>query len=103
MGKYDEAIKAGNRAVLKLGSKSPAVWVALLEAFNNTGDKKQAAAAMANLAGHDKDLAKRIGPEPNDWRNAVDKLTRKDLEFGLEAEPAPKPETPKPPKKPEKK
>lgn len=92
LGKYDEAIRAGNRAVLKLGSKSPVVWVALLEAFANKGDTKQAAAAMANLAGKDKDLARRIGSKPGDWRNAVDRLTRKDLEFGLESELAAEPE-----------
>ena len=99
LGKYDEAIEAGNRAVLKLGSKSPVVWVALLEAFARKGDTKQAAAAMANLAGNDKDLAKRIGSKPGDWRNAVDKLTRKDLEFGLESELAYRPERTEPPKK----
>lgn len=95
MGKYDEAIRAGNRAVLKLGSKSPVVWVALLEAFANTGDKKQTGAAMANLAGNNKDMAKRTGSNPQNWRSAVDKLTRKDLEFPLESEWAPKPEPPK--------
>lgn len=92
LGKYDEAIKSGNRAVLKLGSRSAVVWVALLDAFANIGDKKQAAAAMANLAGNDKELAKRVGSTPDDWKDAVSKLTRKDLKSPLEAEPAPKPE-----------
>lgn len=99
LGKYDEAIKAGNRAVLKLGSKSPVVWVALLQAFACEGDSRQARAAMANLAGNDKDLAKRIGSKPGDWRNAVDKLTRKDLEFGLESELAYRPDRTEPPKR----
>jgi len=95
MGKYDKAIEAGNRAVLKLGSKSPVVWVALLEAFARTDDKKQAKAAMANLAGNDEDLAKRIGAKPADWLGAVSKLTRKDLRFPLEKQLAPQPEKPK--------
>ena len=99
MGRYDEAIKAGNRAVLKLGSKSPIVWVALLEAFANNGDTKQAKAAMVNLAAKDENLAKLIGPKLDDWKSAVGKLSRKDLKFPLENEMAPKPEKPEKAKK----
>jgi len=86
LGKYDDAIKAGNKAVLKLGSKSPVVWVALIEAFAQKGDKTQAKAAMVNLTAHSAELAKRVGSDFEDWKHATDKLDREDLKFPLETQ-----------------
>ncbi|MCL5103400.1 MAG: YIP1 family protein [Armatimonadetes bacterium] len=84
MGRYRKAIESANHAIKKLDSDAPVAWVALVEAFVNIGDIKQAKAAMANLAGLDPDLAARIGNTPADWKSAVTKLTVKDLKFPLE-------------------
>jgi len=84
MGKYEDAIRAGNHAVKKLDSKAPLVWVALAQAFTRTGDKTQANAAIAMVTGLNADLCKRIASKTDDWSNAVSKLTREDLKFPLE-------------------
>jgi len=91
MGRYSDAIEAGNHAVKKLDSEAAVVWVALAQAFINTGDKTQAKAAIAMVTGIDDELAKRIGTKAEDWKNAVSKLTREDLKYPLEKNPAPSP------------
>lgn len=95
MGKYDKAIESGNHALKKLDSEATIAWVAIAEAFARTGDVKQAKAAIAMVVGRDKKLAARIGSSINDWKNAVDKLTRDELKFPLERELAPEPKKPK--------
>lgn len=94
MGDYQKAIETGNHAVKKLESEATVPWVALLEAFAQTGDLKQAKAAMEMVSGLDDELAERIGAKPEDWKSAVSKLTPSDLKFPLEREPVPIPRQP---------
>lgn len=94
MGEYDKAIKNANHAIKQLDSEAIVAWVALAEAFVQTGDTKQAKAAIAIVTGRDSELAKKIGTEAQDWKTAVDKLTAQNLSFPLEKEPA-KPEAEK--------
>mgnify|MGYP005836652485 CR=1 FL=1 len=91
MGNYEQAIEKANHAVRQLDSEAVVAWVALAEAFANTGDTKQAKAAIAMVTGENKNLAKRIGTSIDDWKSAVSKLTRGDLKFPLENQPAPVP------------
>lgn len=99
MGRYDEALKAAEHATGKLGSKASVAQVALVEAYAGTGVNTKARKTYAALSDHDKDLARRIGRSPEDWKNAVSKLTLADLRFPLEKEPAPAPQPPKQAKK----
>ena len=99
MGEYEKAIKSGNHALRQLDSEAITAWVAVAEAFVQTGDTKQAKAAITIVTARDKDLAKKIG---TDWKTAVDKLTVQDLSFPLEKDPA-QPEKKQPAKKVEKK
>lgn len=94
MGEYKKAIESANHAVKKLDSEAGVAYVALAEAFTQTGDMTQAKGAIANAAGADGDLVKRIGDKSDDWKTAVDKLTRDDLKFPLEKELAPQPKKP---------
>lgn len=86
MGDYDKAIESGNHAMKELGSDARVGWVALAQAFVRTGDKTQAGTAIAVATDRDEKLAARIGKKSEDWANAVDKLTRRDLRFPLEKE-----------------
>lgn len=99
MGDYDKAIEAGNHAVKTLKSEAPEAYLALTQAYTVKGDDKQAKASYKKLQELDKDLAKRVGPTPADWKNAVSKLTRKDLVFPLEKQIV-QPQDPPQPKKP---
>ncbi|MCE5198261.1 MAG: tetratricopeptide repeat protein [Armatimonadota bacterium] len=87
MGDYKKAIDAGNHAIKKMDSDAVTAWVALAQAFTQTGDKKQAEAAIKMVIGTDDALAKRISKGPGGWNAAVDKLTRDDLKFPLEKNP----------------
>ena len=51
MGNYKKAIDSANHAIKQLDSNAPVAWVALAQAFVNTGDKKQAGAAISMVAG----------------------------------------------------
>lgn len=86
MGNHKKAIDSANHAIKQLDSSAPVAWVALAEAFINTGDKKQANAAIAMVVGLDPALAARFGGKPEGWKNAVSKLTTQDLKFPLEQE-----------------
>ena len=86
MGDYQKAIESGNHAVKDMDSSATLAWVALAQAFSQTNDTKQAGAAIAMVAGKNSDLAKRIGDKPENWKNAVSKLTAQDLKFPLEKE-----------------
>lgn len=103
VGMYEDAIKAGNHAVQKLESDAAVAWVALAEAFTQTGDAKQAKVAITMVTGNYPELAKKIGSKPEDWKNAVDKLSAADLKYPLTGEkspaPAPEPKKPAPRKK----
>lgn len=104
MGDYKEAMKAGEHAGKKLGSRANVLWVAMLQAFTQAGEAKNAKVAYDALEKADKGLAKRIGEQPDDWKNAVAKLTRSDLKFPLESQfaaPPPRPDQKQPPKKAE--
>jgi tetratricopeptide (TPR) repeat protein len=94
MGIYDKAISSGNHAVRNLGSKATVAWVALAEAFAGTNDRVQASAAITMVRSSDTKLATRIGSRFEDWKTAVDKLTREELKFPLERELAPEPKKP---------
>ena len=90
MGNYKEAIEAADKhAIRELDSEAALGWLALAQAFMETGDKKQAKTAITMVTDKDSDLAKRIGDKADDWKGAVDKLTREDLQFPLEEEPLP--------------
>ncbi|OFX14374.1 MAG: hypothetical protein A2Z18_10975 [Armatimonadetes bacterium RBG_16_58_9] len=93
MGEYRKAVDAADRhAIRQLNSEAALAWFALAQAFVETGDKKQAGTAITMLTDKDGDLAKRIGDKANDWKDAVEKLTREDLKFPLEEEPLQTPE-----------
>ena len=95
MGNYKEAIEAADKhAIRELDSEAAPAWLALAQAFVATGDKKQAETAIAMVADKDSDLAKRIGDKADDWKDAVGKLTREDLQFPLEEKPLAPPEEP---------
>ena len=96
MGDYKKAIESADHAVQKLGSEAKAVQVALIEAYARIGDAKNAKAAFDKVEESDKDLAKRIGSQPQAWSSAVAKLTRSDLRFPLEASIVPPPQRDKP-------
>lgn len=92
MGDYKKALDTGNEhALKKLDSDATVAWVAVAEAFVRTGDKKQSAVAIAKVQDGDKALADRIGEKPEDWKDAVSKLTRQNLKYPLEEQPAPPP------------
>ena len=94
MGKYSKALAAADHAMKKLESESTIAWVALAEASAHTGKTTQAKAAIAIVNGRDAKLAGRIGKSLDDWKQAVDKLTRADLKYPLEKEPALVPKKP---------
>ena len=94
MGEYERAIDSANHAVRKLDSEAVVAWVALAEAFAQTGDTEQEKAAVAMVLGKDKKLAARIDSSPGGWKNAVNALTRVDLKFPLEHDMAPQPKKP---------
>lgn len=95
MGDYQKAVESADHALKKLDSEAVAAWVAAAQAYVKTGDMKQAKVAITMVEKDDEDLAGRIGSKIDKWGNAVDKLTRQDLRFPLENEPAPKPKKPK--------
>ncbi len=81
MGDYKRAIDSANRAITKFKANSSPAWVALAQAFIQTGDKTQAKAPIASVAGKNPDLARKIG---NDWKNAVGHLGAAELKFPLD-------------------
>ena len=90
-----EAVEAADKhAIRELDSEAAPAWLALAQAFVQTGDKKQAETAIAMVADKDSDLAKRIGDKADDWKDAVGKLTREDLQFPLEEKPLAPPDEP---------
>lgn len=91
MGKYDKALEADNHAMKKLESEATVAWVALGEASAQTGNTAQTKTAIAIVAKRDTKLADRIGKSLENWKHAVDKLTRVDLKYPLERVPAPAP------------
>jgi len=84
IGQYKKAIDTANHAIKQLDSNAPIAWVALAQAFVNTGDKKQAMVAIVMVAGVAPELAARFGDKPEGWKDAVSKLTPEDLKFPLE-------------------
>lgn len=91
MGKYDKALEAADHAMKKLESEATVAWVALAEASAQTGKTTQAKAAITIVTKRDDKLAARLGKSLDDWKTAVDRLTRSDLKFPMEREPAPAP------------
>ena len=94
MGDYRKAVERGEHAIKKLGSQAAVAYVALAQAYAQTGDAAKAKAAFEELKRIDDDTAKRIGDKPEGWKSAVGKLTARDLKFPLEKEIAPRPERP---------
>lgn len=99
LGKYDKAIEAANHALKKLNSDATVAWVALAQAFAQTGDTTQQKAAIGMVVGRDKRLAEKIESSAGGWKGAVSMLNREDLKFPLEHELAPEPKKPAKPKK----
>jgi tetratricopeptide (TPR) repeat protein len=91
IGDYRKAIESGDYATKKLGSKAAVVYVALAQAYAQTKDIKRAETAVKKLHLLNKSLAKKIGDKPQDWKNAVAKLSPQDLKYPLERQPAPAP------------
>ena len=75
-------------------------WVALAQASIRTGNTVQAKAAITIVTERNEKLASRVGKTPAEWKYAVDRLTREDLKYPLEREPAPPPKKPAPKQKP---
>ncbi len=98
MGNYGQAIDSANHAIKNLTSKAPLAWVALAEAYAQTGQTKKARDAMDNAAKLNDDLAAKFGKDPNGWKTSTDKLKAVDLQFPLEKEIAPPPAKPEPKK-----
>lgn len=94
MGDYPKAIESGEHATKKLGSKAAVAYLALAQAYAQTGDEKQAKAAADEVRNLNKDLADTMGKSPSDWKTAVTRLTRKDLKSPLERQQAPAPPKP---------
>lgn len=94
IGEYKKAIESGEHATKKLRSKAAVVYVALVQAYAQTKDIKKAEAAVKELRRLNESLAKKIGNNPNDWKNAVAKLSPQDLKYPLERQPAPAPKQP---------
>lgn len=94
MARYDSALESADHAMKKLGSEAVVAWVALAQASARSGNAVQAKAAIAVVADRDSEIASRIGKNLDDWKSAVDRLSRSDLKYPLEREPAPPP-TPK--------
>lgn len=92
MGDAEKAIAAADQAIKKLESKAPPAYVALVQAYVLKGDVEKAKSNHEKLAGLNKDLAERVGKTPEDWKNAVSKLSRQDLRFPLEKQVAKPPE-----------
>jgi hypothetical protein len=89
MGKYDKALDAADHAIKKLESEATIAWVALAEASAQTDKTVQAKAAITMVTKRDEKLAARLGKNLDDWKTAVDRLSRTDLKYPLEREPAP--------------
>jgi len=89
MGNYIKAIESGEHATKKLGSEAPIAYIALAQAYAQTGDQKQAKAAMDKAKDLDEDLAKKIGNSIVYWKIAVNILTTRDLKYPLEKNPVP--------------
>lgn len=102
MGKYDKALEAADHAMKKLESEATIAWVALAQASAQTGKTTQAKAAITIVTKRDEKLAGRLGKSLDDWKHAVDRLTRMDLKYPLELEPAPAPKKAPVKAKPEK-
>lgn len=104
LGDYKNALASAEHASTKLKSEAPVLYVAILQAQANLGNVSLAKKAYEELKRLDDELAKKIGNNPRDWRNAVAKLAPKDLKFPLEKEVVAKPEraTEKPRKSPRK-
>ena len=94
MGKYNKALEAADHAMKKLESEATVAWVVLAEASAQTGKMTQAKAAIVIATKRDTKLAGRIGKSLDNWKHAVDKLTRVDLKYPLEREPASAPKKP---------
>jgi len=90
-GSYKKAVDAGEHAVRKLGSEAAVAQVALVQAYARTGNLRKAQDAYKALADRNEELAERIGKTPEDWNDAVTRLTPRDLRFPLEKEAAPSP------------
>lgn len=99
LGQYDKAIDTANHAVKKLDSEATVAWVALAQAFAQTGDTKQEKAAVAMVVGKDKKLAAKIDSSAGGWKDGVNQLSREDLKFQLEHDLAPQPKKPSKAKK----
>lgn len=95
MGKYDKALEAADHAMKKLDSEATVAWAAFAQASVQTDKTEQAKAAIAIVKERDEKLAARLGKSLDDWKTAVDRLTREDLKYPLEKEPAPPPKQPK--------
>ena len=94
MGNYKKAVETADHAIKKLGSGAAVGYIALAQAYARMGDAAKAKAAYEELKRIDDELAKRIGDKPGDWKDAVGKLTAKDLKLPLEKEVAPAPKKP---------
>jgi tetratricopeptide (TPR) repeat protein len=94
LGDYKKAVESAEHATKKLGSEAPVAQVALAQAYARMGNADKARAAYEELDKLDDELAKKIGDKPDDWKNAVSKLSAKDLRFPLEKEIAPPPKKP---------
>lgn len=86
LGNYKKALEYSERASKKLKSKAAVLQVALIQTYLGLDDESNARKAYKELKRLDDELAKRIGAKPADWKNAVSKLTAKDLKFPLEKE-----------------
>ncbi len=91
IGDYKKAIEYGEHATKKLGSRAAVVYVALVQSYAQVEDVKRAEAAFKKLRLLNGSLAKKIGNNVDDWKNAVAKLSPQDLKYPLERQPAPMP------------
>ncbi len=94
IGNYEKAVESAEHATKKLESEAATAYVALAHAYAQMGDAAKAKSAYEQLNKIDDELAKKIGNKPEDWNNAVNELTAKDLRFPLEKEAAPAPKRP---------
>ncbi|MGQ9456493.1 MAG: tetratricopeptide repeat protein [Armatimonadota bacterium] len=86
LGNYKKALEYSEHTSKKLKSKAAVLQVALIQAYLGLDDESNARKAYKELERLDDELAKRIGATPASWKNAVSKLTAKDLKFPLEKE-----------------
>ncbi|MGC8863363.1 MAG: YIP1 family protein [Armatimonadota bacterium] len=94
LGDYPKAVECAEHATGKLKSRAAVAYAALAQAYAGLGDTAKARMAYRELRKIDDELAARIGTGPDQWKNAVSKLTPQDLKFPLEKEPAPPPKKP---------